>query len=303
MVDITHKIYTLRKAIASAEVNVSSIETINKIKNNEVPKGNIFEFARAAGLLGIKKTSDLIPDCHPLPIEYTSINYEIIDLTIKIILEVHTIYRTGVEVEAMHGASIVALTMYDMLKPIDKGITINNIKLEHKSGGKSDYKKVKIADLNVAIIVCSDSISQNQSEDTAGLYIMKKMKEFGIQTIDYSIIPDNSNGISQKAQQLCNDYFDLLIFSGGTGLSDRDNTPDAILPLLTKQVDGPMEIARNYGQERMPYSMLSRGVAGFIDQTFVLTIPGSKNAAEDYMNALFPYLFHVFQVANGFKHS
>ncbi len=95
-----------------------------------MPKGDVFEFSRAAGLLAIKKTSDVIPDCHPLPVEFAAITYSIDGLQIFIKVEVHTIYKTGVEVEAMHGASVVALVMYDMLKPIDKAIEISTIKLD-----------------------------------------------------------------------------------------------------------------------------------------------------------------------------
>ncbi len=139
MVDITHKDHTLRMAVAQAIVEVSSPETIAAIKEDRVPKGNVFAMSKAAGLLGVKKTPDLLPDCHPLPIEYTDIQYEIAGLQIKILITVKTIYKTGVEVEAMHGASVVALNMYDMLKPLDKGIEIKGIKLLKKSGGKSDY--------------------------------------------------------------------------------------------------------------------------------------------------------------------
>ncbi len=138
MVDITHKKATLRTAVAQAIVQVSSEDTIRAIKNNEVPKGDVFAMSKAAGLLGVKKTADLLPDCHPLPVEYTDITYSINGLQITVLITVKTIYKTGVEVEAMHGASIVALNMYDMLKPIDKGIEIQNIKLLKKTGGKSD---------------------------------------------------------------------------------------------------------------------------------------------------------------------
>ena len=138
MVDITHKKSTLRTAIAQAIVQVSSEDTISAINNKTVPKGDVFAMSKAAGLLGVKKTADLLPDCHPLPIEYTDISYSIIGLQITVLVTVKTIYKTGVEVEAMHGASIVALNMYDMLKPIDKGIEIQNIKLLRKTGGKSD---------------------------------------------------------------------------------------------------------------------------------------------------------------------
>lgn len=138
MVDITHKKNTLRTAVAQAVVVVSSPKTIEAIRQNKVPKGDVFELSRAAGLLGVKKTADLLPDCHPLPIEYTEIQYEVQELEIRIQITVKTNYKTGVEVEAMHGASIVALNLYDMLKPIDKGIEIKNIRLLKKTGGKSD---------------------------------------------------------------------------------------------------------------------------------------------------------------------
>jgi len=147
MVDITHKKSTLRTAIAQAIVQVSSEDTITAIKNKTVPKGDVFAMSKAAGLLGVKKTADLLPDCHPLPIEYTDISYAIDGLQITVLVTVKTIYKTGVEVEAMHGASIVALNMYDMLKPIDKGIEIRNIKLLSKNRREVRYRKPAIVPL------------------------------------------------------------------------------------------------------------------------------------------------------------
>src|SRR6187401_2120170 len=168
MVDITHKSNSLRKAIATAIISVSQQETIDSIKNKKVPKGEVFEFSRAAGLLGIKKTSDVIPDCHPLPVEYASITHEIDGLNIIIRVEVHTIYKTGVEVEAMHGAAITALTVYDILKPLDKNVEISSIRLESKKGGKTDFRDQQATGLKCAVIVCSDSVSKKVKEDTAG---------------------------------------------------------------------------------------------------------------------------------------
>ena len=140
MVDITEKQNTHRTAIAQAIVKVGSQETISAIQNNTVPKGDVFAMSKAAGFLGLKKTPELLPDCHPLPIEYAGIDYEIDGLFITVKVTVKTFYKTGVEVEAMHGASVVALNMYDMLKPIDKAIEIQQIKLLKKTGGKSDIK-------------------------------------------------------------------------------------------------------------------------------------------------------------------
>src|SRR5204862_4525636 len=165
MVNITHKSNSLRQAIASAILTVSKPETIEAIKNKSVPKGNVFEFSRAAGLLAIKKTSDVIPDCHPLPIEYAAIHHSISDQNIIIRVEVHTIYKTGVEVEAMHGAAVTALTIYDMLKPLDKGVEISTIKLETKKGGKTDFKDQQSNDLRCAVIVCSDGVAAGARED------------------------------------------------------------------------------------------------------------------------------------------
>ncbi|WP_316824084.1 bifunctional molybdenum cofactor biosynthesis protein MoaC/MoaB [Pedobacter miscanthi] len=302
MVNITKKSSTLRIAIATATVKVSKQETIDAIEQRKIPKGDVFEFARAAGLFGVKKTSDVIPDCHPLPIEYTAITYEIVGLTIIITVEVHTIYKTGVEVEAMHGASVTALTMYDMLKPIDKGVEIENIRLLKKSGGKSDLKNARFPEIKAAVVVCSDSVYENKAQDTAGKAIISRLEQWGINTEKYEIVPDEVNVIRDKASELSKKGYQLVIFTGGTGLSPRDVTPDAIEPLIDRNIDGIMETARRYGQERMPYAMLSRGVAGFIGKTLVLTFPGSKNGVEESMDALFPQVLHLFKVIKGEKH-
>ncbi|CAH0309194.1 Cyclic pyranopterin monophosphate synthase 2 [Pedobacter sp. Bi27] len=302
MVNITKKSNTLRIAIATATVRVSKQETIDAVEQRKIPKGDVFEFARAAGLFGVKKTSDVIPDCHPLPIEYTAITYEIVGLTIMITVEVHTIYKTGVEVEAMHGASVTALTMYDMLKPIDKGVEIENIRLLKKSGGKSDLKNAKFPELKAAVVVCSDSVFENKAQDSAGKAIISRLAQWDISAGKYEIVPDEINIIRDKASELSKGGYDLIIFTGGTGLSPRDVTPEAIAPLIERNIDGIMETARRYGQERMPYAMLSRGVAGFIGETLVLTFPGSKSAVEESMDALFPQVLHLFKVIKGEKH-
>jgi cyclic pyranopterin monophosphate synthase len=302
MVNITHKSNTLRQAIAKAIVVVSKQETIETVNLRKVPKGDIFEFSRAAGLLAIKKTSDVIPDCHPLPIEFAAFNYETNELEIHISVEVHTIYKTGVEVEAMHGASVAALTMYDMLKPIDKGVYISTIKLESKKGGKTDFRDQQIAGLTAAVIVCSDSVSKGEKEDTAGLGVVEKLKNNNIEILNHHTIPDDVDLIQENAKKYAASNCNLLIFVGGTGLSPRDVTPDAIQPLLTREIPGIMETARNYGQQRMPYAMLSRGVAGFIDNTLVLTLPGSPKGAAETIDALFPYILHVFKIAKGMRH-
>lgn len=303
MVNITEKNSTLRKAIAQAIVRVSKIETIHAIQNKQVPKGDVFEMAKAAGLLGVKQTPHLLPDCHPIPIEFTQVKYAIDNLTILIEFEVHTIYKTGVEVEAMHGASVVALTMYDMLKPIDKGIEISSIKLLEKKGGKSDFKSKFLdrKDLKAAVIVCSDTIHAGQKEDKAGKVIIDKLKMSNVQIEAYEIVPDEISSIQEKVkshQPKC----DLIIFTGGTGLSKRDVTPEAVLPLLDRRIQGVEEAIRSYGQDRTPFAMLSRSVAGVLGSTVILALPGSTNGAKESMDAVFPELLHVFGILKGQRH-
>jgi molybdenum cofactor biosynthesis protein MoaC len=302
MVDITHKSSTLRTAVAQAIVKVSAPETITAIKNDTVPKGNVFAMSKAAGLLGVKRTPDILPDCHPLPIEYTNVEYEINGLEITVLFTVKTIYKTGVEVEAMHGASVVALNMYDMLKPIDKGIEINQIKLLNKKGGKSDFTDKFRKDLTAAVIVCSDTISAGQKEDKAGKAIIKKLEECDVKISSYSIIPDEIDSIQEQANLFQQQGIDLIIYTGGTGLSSRDVTPEALSPILDRRIPGIEEAIRNYGQDRTPFSMLSRSIAGTLKNTLILGLPGSTNGAKESMDAIFPSVLHVFRILKGARH-
>src|SRR5688572_3167259 len=296
MINITSKLKTHRVAIAQAILKVSRQETTDAIINKQVTKGDVFEARRIAGLFGVKRTSDMISDCHRLPIEFSEIRHCIDYLEIYIEVEVHTIYKTGVEVEAMHGASVVALTMYDMLKPIDKSIEISSIRLLKKKGGKSQYNETLERELKAAVIVCSDSISAGKKEDLAGKAIMEKLKKLQVNIAEYVIIPDEVKGIQEKVQKFYDEKADLILITGGTGLSKRDVTPEAVRPMLDREIPGIAEAARSYGMEHMPYAMLSRSLAGLKGRTLILALPGSTRGAQESMDALFPYLLHLFRV-------
>ena len=303
MVPITHKSTTLRKAIAQAIVRVSKAETIHAIRDRTVPKGEVLECARVAGLFAAKRTSDMIPDCHPLPIEYTAVRYELGELEIHIQVEIHTIYKTGVEVEAMHAASVVALTMYDMLKPIDKGVSIEQIKLLEKKGGKSDRTAALGTVRTAGIIVCSDTLAAGQGSDRSGEVIREKLVQLGIIVADKRVVADEVGAIQEAARHFVAEGVDLLLVTGGTGLSPRDVTPEALEPLLDRRIPGVEEAIRAYGQQRLATAMLSRSLAGQVGKTLVLALPGSPAGATEGMDAVFPALLHAFSVLEGARHS
>ncbi|MBK6542368.1 MAG: bifunctional molybdenum cofactor biosynthesis protein MoaC/MoaB [Flavobacteriales bacterium] len=303
MIDITHKHTTLREAIAEATVLVSLPETIAAVKEKRVPKGDVLEAARVAGLFGIKRTSEMIPDCHPLPIEHAEVTFSVEDMAIVVKVKVRTIYRTGVEVEAMHGASVAALTIYDMLKPIDKGISIERIRLLEKKGGKSDWKDAFDKPPRAAVLIISDGVASGKKEDKAGAAIIERLRNLGVQVGAQAVVADEPDQIVKQVKDWTAQGIDLILTTGGTGLSPRDRTPEAIAPILDREVPGIMEAARAYGQERMPLAIMSRGVAGMIGRTLVITLPGSTRGAQETMDALFPFVLHVLKVqAHAFRH-
>ena len=141
MVNVGAKLPTERRAVAGCEVRMKS-ETFQLLKSGSLKKGDAFTVAKTAGILAVKKTSELIPLCHPLTIVHIEIRFS--DLPkqsgVLIEVEVRTTAKTGVEMEALTGASVTALTLYDMAKAADPGMTIENLHLIKKTGGKSDFQ-------------------------------------------------------------------------------------------------------------------------------------------------------------------
>lgn len=141
MVDTSAKPITARRAVASARVLMTA-ETVAAVREHRTPKGDPLEAARLAGIIACKRTAELIPLCHPLPITYAEVRAEVGDSGVYLEAEVSTQAQTGVEMEALTAVTVAALTIYDMCKAIDKGMTITDVRLELKTGGKSgDYQR------------------------------------------------------------------------------------------------------------------------------------------------------------------
>ena len=136
MVDTSAKAQTARRAVASARVLMSP-ETVAAVRAHRTPKGDPLEAARIAGIMAAKRTADLIPLCHPLPLTHADVRAELRDDGVYLEAEAATTAQTGVEMEALTAVAVAALTVYDMCKAVEKGMTITDVRLEEKTGGKS----------------------------------------------------------------------------------------------------------------------------------------------------------------------
>ena len=291
MEDISVNITSLREASVEAVLCVSKSETIQAILEGRVPKGNVFEMAKVAGLFAVKNTHLSLPNAYPVPIEFTSIEYRIAGLKIHILVKVRSVCKSNLEMEAMHGASITALTIYDMLKPIDKEVQIRQINI------KEDSEKQSVPHFgnafSAAVVVCSNAVAKGIKPDSAGQLILEKLACQGAEITSYSIIPDDLDQIRVLAKELSTKN-QLLIFSGGTGLSKTDVTTEALEPLLDRRIPGIEEAMRRFGQSLTPYAMFSRSLAGTIGDCLVLALPGSTRGAGESIDAIFPGIINVW---------
>jgi len=296
MFDVGHKPETYRIAKAQAILKVKP-ETISLIKEGKTPKGDIFETAKISGTLAAKKTPDLLPYCHPLPIDNVTIGVSLNQDSIEIIAETETVWKTGVEMESLTAVSVAALSIYDMLKPIDDSLVIESVKLLNKKGGKSDFQQKFDKKLRAAILVTSDSISSGKKSDQSGKIIAERLEKLGISVAVIKVIPDEVNQIESLLKEFCDEQkIDLVLTCGGTGVGPKDVTPEATIKVLEKQVTGVAEMLRNYGQRRVPFSMLSRGLAGIRGKSVIVNLPGSTGAVTDSMDSIFPGILHIFKM-------
>ena len=303
MIDISSKFETLREARAEARVKMAE-STVEAVRKGRVPKGNVLEIARVAAVMAAKKTSELIPFCHPLPVDFVGIDYEMKKNEIAIRSEVRSIWKTGVEMEALTAVSVAALTVYDMLKPLDKGLVIERIVLLEKKGGKSDFQDQFPKPLKTGVLVISDSTFKGKRKDKSGEIIRNRLKEYPIVLEEFIILPDDKETISKEVIRLSDKQkLDIIITTGGTGIGPKDVTPEATKEVLDRIVPGITEVMRSFGQKRTPYAMLSRNLAGVRGKTLIINLPGSSRGAEESMNSLFPGVLHSMKMIRGGGHN
>ena len=301
MRSVLNKIETLRCASAVSTIKASP-EAIARLKANDLPKKDVLIVARVAGILAAKKTHELIPYCHPIFIDHAEIEYEVSDDQIAVRSTVRVIAKTGVEMEALTASSVAALTIYDMLKPVDKDMEIVSTKLLEKRGGKSDLIEKVPQDLKAAVIVSSDSTAKGTRSDKSGRLIEERLRTQGLAP-EYVVLPDDAPKIKAKMEEFIRQGVRLIITTGGTGLGPRDVTVEATREVIDREIPGIMEAARGFGQRRTPYAMLSRGLAGQKGGTLIVNLPGSSRGVEESLDAIFPAVLHAYKMMEGGAHA
>jgi molybdenum cofactor biosynthesis protein MoaC len=305
MIDVSQKFSTVRTAVATAHIRMSP-DTIARLETNDLPKRDPLIVARWAGIQAAKKTSDLIPACHPVPIDYAGIEFEIQHEAALIVVTstIKAEYKTGVEMEALTAASIAALTVYDMLKPVDDNLEITEVTLVSKSGGLHTEEPTQAAEqYTAAVVVISDSAAKGDREDFSGSVAIGMLTQMGFAVDkDKRIIPDDPAEIRSTVVDLCNKEIDLLITTGGTGLGPRDTTDKTIKNIIEREAPGIAEWVRAYGRSRTPRAILSNGIAGIRNGTLIICLPGSPKAVTESLEALKPTLIHALTMMKGGGH-
>ena len=308
MVDVGDKPVTTRRAVASAVVRMQS-ETLARLLDAGGPKGDAFVTARLAGIGAAKRTSELIPLCHPLPLDRVDVELTA-DRdagTVTIRAEASATARTGVEMEALTAASVAALTLYDMAKALQRDIVIERIELLEKSGGRSgDYRAAEptpAAKHEAVVVTCSNRSAAGEREDASGPALVKALREAGFDVApDAIVVADDENEIASVLTRLADAGHGLILTTGGTGLSPTDVTPAATRRVIEREAPGLAELMRAAGLASTPMAALSRGVVGTRGQALIANLPGSPRGASESLAALLPVLRHALDQLGGSDH-
>lgn len=303
MRDIALKPTTLRMARAEARLSLP-LDALALVRAGAVDKGDVREAAKLAGLIAVKKTPELLPHCHPLPILDAQLACDIEPDGLRFEARVRSVAATGVEMEALTAVSAAALCAYDMLKPhtSQEKMQIGGIRLLEKTGGKSQYHERVARPVSAAVVVLSDTVAGGRKPDTAGRAVAQALEHAGFDPIAYEVLPDEPALLAQRLHALRQAGIGFIATVGGTGLGPRDRTVECVRELLTTEVPGLMEAARSFGQARTPFAMLSRGIAGFAGETLIVTFPGSRRGAVETLAALQGGLIHLLDVSRGARH-
>lgn len=326
MIDIGEKRDTQRRALASG-IFFAAPGTIERIRQRTLPKGDVLVLAEVAGIQGAKNASATLPLCHPLSLTSVRVWSEVEEQQVRVFCEAKTFGKTGVEMEALCGVNTALLCIYDLTKGIDPVLRIGDICLELKEGGKSGLwlnpqsqiaKKLMLSETKVepafslmgrraVVITLSDRCYSKEAPDASGPKALAWLTEKHATVEDFVLLPDDSEKLQQKLIELISQKApELIITTGGTGLSKRDITPESVRIVCRefagREIAGLGELLRSEGAKHNCKSWLSRSTAFEIKGTLVLCLPGNPNAVSEGLEAVGTLIHHSLHIIAGGAH-
>lgn len=319
MVDVGAKAVTARTATASGRL-LTRADVVALVRADDLPKADVLSTARIAGIMGAKKTSELIPLCHPIALSSVKVDFELEQDSIRIVAVAKTTGQTGVEMEALTAVAIAGLTLHDMIKAVDPAATLTDVRLDDKTGGKRGHwrggamkdrasdpatpaptEPAKEVHTNTAaVIVTSTGAAAGTRTDTTGPRITAWLEQRGY-SVRLTVTPDAA--IADAIADALVERPAVIVTTGGTGMSPTDQTPEATSALLDRELPGVTEAIRARGLPHTPKAALSRGVAGTANGSVIVNLPGSTGGVEDGLAVLDELLEHlVEQVESGAGH-
>lgn len=309
MVDVGRKRPTRRQAVACGTLYMNA-RAFDAVVNKTLPKGDALALAEIAGIMAAKKTPDMIPMCHTLPLDRVSIHCrpDPKQGSVTVYAHVSALAKTGVEMEALAAASAALLTIWDLTKGTDPALRMDGIKLLVKTGGKSghwinpdgipDWLAAQLPDgrtlsaRRVGVIVASDRAAQGVYEDESGALLLELVRGAGAESggVLYRLVPDGAADIGGAITACIGAGADLILISGGTGPGPRDITPEVLEGICDRMLHGLGDMLRAESLHFTDTAWLSRMTAGIAGATLIVALPGSPRAVQQCWDVIAPFI-------------